>query len=279
MIPVTSQELQLWGTFIKSVCGNNIEDKAYLIESRLSPIAKEFNCDSWQGLYYKVKNDISGTLKRKIINAITTNETSFFRDNSPFEMLKYKILPDLIDKRKKTTPSGIDIPIRIWSAACSTGQELYSIAIAIRETVGNLKGYDVRLLGTDISDDVVTKASRGVYGKIEIERGLAPDMLNRYFEKKDTEWKIKDEIRAMATFKHLNLLESVTFPNRFDIVFCRNVAIYFLTDDRKRLYTNIGKELASDGYLIIGATESLANLCPQFQSFRYLRSVYYQLER
>ncbi|MBN1604290.1 MAG: protein-glutamate O-methyltransferase CheR [Chitinispirillaceae bacterium] len=279
MIPVTSQELQLWGTFIKSVCGNNIEDKAYLIESRLSPIAKELNCDSWQELYYKVKNDISGTLKRKIINAITTNETSFFRDNSPFEMLKYKILPDLIDKRKKTTPSGSDIPIRIWSAACSTGQELYSIAIAIRETVGNLKGYDVRLLGTDISDDVVTKASRGIYGKIEIERGLAPDMLNRYFEKKDSEWKIKDEIRALATFKHINLLESVTFPNKFDIVFCRNVAIYFLTDDRKKLYTNIGKELASDGYLIIGATESLANLCPQFQSFRYLRSVYYQLKR
>ncbi len=278
MTPVTSQELQLWGTLIKSVCGNNVDDKAYLIESRLSPVAKEINCDSWQELYYKVKNDISGMLKRKVINAITTNETSFFRDNSPFEMLKYKILPDLIDKRKKVTPPGSDIPVRIWSAACSTGQELYSIAIAVRESFGNLKGYDVRLLGTDISDEVVAKASRGIYNKMEIERGLAPDALNRNFEKTGSEWKIKDEIRALATFKHLNLLEPFAFPGKFDIVFCRNVAIYFVTDDRKKLYTNIGKTLAPDGYLIIGATESLANLCPQFKSFRYLRSVYYQLE-
>jgi chemotaxis protein methyltransferase CheR len=242
LTPVTSQELQLWGTLIKSVCGNNVDDKAYLIESRLSPVAKEINCDSWQELYYKVKNDISGMLKRKVINAITTNETSFFRDNSPFEMLKYKILRILLINVKSNT-SRIRYTCQNWSAACSTGQELYSIAIAVRESFGNLKGYDVRLLGTDISDEVVAKASRGIYNKMEIERGLAPDALNRNFEKTGSEWKIKDEIRALATFKHLNLLEPFAFPGKFDIVFCRNVAIYFVTDDRKKLYTIWKKRL------------------------------------
>jgi chemotaxis protein methyltransferase CheR len=279
LTPVTSQDLQLWGALIKSVCGNSVDDKAYLIESRLSPLAKQTNSNSWMEFYSRVRNDTSGLLKKKVINAITTNETSFFRDNSPFEMVKYKILPDLIDKRKKNSPPGADIPIRIWSAASSTGQELYSIAIAVKEIIGNLKGYDARLLGTDISDDVVAKASRGIYSKIEIERGLAPEVLNRHFEKKENEWKVKDEIRAMATFKTINLLEPFSFPNKFDIIFCRNVAIYFVTDDRKKMYTNIAKVLAPDGYLIIGATESIANLCPQLQSFRYLRSVYYQLFR
>jgi chemotaxis protein methyltransferase CheR len=274
---ITPQELQLWGAFIKNVCGNIIDDKAYLIENRLSPIANDLKCSSWMELYSKVRNDIGGTLKRKIVNAITTNETSFFRDASPFEMLKFKILPDLIDKRKRQTPQGGVIPLRIWSAACSNGQELYSIAISIMELLGAINGYDIRLLGTDISDAVVAKASHGLYSKIEIERGLSPQMLNKYFDPIGNEWKIRDQIRSLATFKTINLLEPLSFPQKFDVIFCRNVSIYFSSEDRKRMFTNIGKILALDGYLIIGSTESISVMCPEFQSFRYMRSVYYQL--
>jgi chemotaxis protein methyltransferase CheR len=274
---VTSQDLLLWSAFIKNICGNIIDEKAYLLESRLSPIADELRCDSWMDLYSKVRNDVSGTIKRKVINAITTNETSFFRDTAPFEMLKFKILPDLIDSRKKQSPSGADIPIRIWSAACSNGQELYSIAISILELLGSMSGYDIRLLGTDISDAVVAKASHGFYSKIEIERGLSPQMLHKYFDSVGNEWKIRDEIRSLAIFKAINLLEPLSFPHKFDIVFCRNVSIYFNSDDRKKLFTNIRRVLAPDGYLIIGSTESLSVICPEFNSFRYMRSVYYQL--
>ncbi len=277
MTAVTQQELQLWSVYVKSICGNIIDDKAYLLESRLSPIANELQCSSWMDLYSKVRNDIGGTLKRKVINAITTNETSFFRDTAPFEMLKFKILPDLIDRKKKQTSSGMDIPIRIWSAACSNGQELYSIAISILELLGSTKGYDIRLHGTDISDAVVAKASHGFYSKIEIERGLSSQVLHKYFDSVDNDWKIRDEIRALATFKTINLLEPLLFPYKFDVIFCRNVSIYFNSEDRRRMFTNIGRVLAPDGYLIIGSTESISVICPAFQSFRYMRSVYYQL--
>jgi chemotaxis protein methyltransferase CheR len=277
LTPVTAQEHLLWSAFIKNICGNIIDDKAYLLESRLSPIANDLKCDSWMDLYSKVRNDIGGTLKRKVINAITTNESSFFRDTSPFEMLKFKILPDLIDIRKKQTPKGVDIPIRIWSAACSNGQELYSIAISILELLGSTNGYDIRLLGTDISDAVVAKASHGFYSKIEIERGLSPQILHKYFDPAGNNWKIRDEIRALATFKTINLLEPLSFPHKFDIVFCRNVSIYFNSEDRIKLFNNIKRVLAPDGYLIIGSTESISVICPEFNSFRYMRSVYYQL--
>lgn len=277
MTPVTPQELQLWSAFIKNACGNIIDDKAYLLESRLSPIAGELKCDSWMDLYSKVRNDISGSLKRKIINAITTNETSFFRDTAPFEMLKFKILPDLIDNRKRQTPSGKEIPIRIWSAASSNGQELYSIAISIMELLGSTNGYDIRLLGTDISDAVVAKASHGFYNKLEIERGLSPQILNKYFTPAGNDWKVRDEIRALATFRTINLIEPLSLPYKFDVIFCRNVSIYFNNEDRKRVFTNIGRVLAPDGCLIIGSTESISLLCPEYKSFRHMRSVYYQL--
>lgn len=280
MTPLTPSELQLWSSYIKTICGNHLEStKAYLIENRLDPLAQETGCKSWIELYTKAKADITGSLRRKIISAITTNETSFFRDTSPFELLQHKILPDLIDARRKTTPPGRDIPIRIWSAASSTGQELYSTAITIRELLGNLKGYDVRLLGTDISDKVIAQASYAKYNKFEIDRGLPQVKLVRYFEPDGNMWKVRDEIRAMATFKTINLLEPFSFPYKFDIIFCRNVAIYFTEDDRKKMFTRLGECLATDGYLLIGSTESLTGLCPQYKAFRYIRSVYYQLEK
>jgi chemotaxis protein methyltransferase CheR len=280
LTPLTDSELQLWSSYIKTTCGNNLDNtKAYLIENRLGSLAQETGSKSWMDLYSKAKADLSGSIRKKIISAITTNETSFFRDMAPFELLQHKILPDLIDSRKKTTSPGHDISLRIWSAASSTGQEIYSAAITIRELLGNLKGYDVRLVGTDISDKVIAQASYAKYNKFEIERGLPQEKLNRYFEPEGNLWKVRDEVRAMATFKTINLLEPFTFPHKFDIIFCRNVAIYFTEDDRRKMFNRIGEYLAADGYLLIGSTESLSGLCPQFKSFRYVRSVYYQIEK
>ncbi len=170
------------------------------------------------------------------------------------------------------------MPLRIWSAACSTGQELYSTAIVLKELLGHFGNFDIRLLGTDISDKAVAAASRGYFNKLELERGMPGDKLAKYFVAESGSWKVRDELRALATFRTMNLLEPMAFPVKHDVIFCRNVAIYFTEQDRARLFTAIGNVLAPDGCLIIGSTESLTGLCPQYEAKRYLRSVFYQLK-
>ena len=149
------------------------------------------------------------------------------------------MLPDLIDRRTK--PGMRSIPLRIWSAACSTGQEAYSTGIVIKELLGDVRNYDVRIVGTDISDRAVAAASHGYFSKLDLDRGLSPDKVNKYFVPEGGRWKIRDEIRAMATFRTMNLLEPFTFPAPFDLVFCRNVAIYFSEADKQRLFRSIGR--------------------------------------
>jgi chemotaxis protein methyltransferase CheR len=271
---ITRDELGTWSRYIKEICGIHLDDsKGYLIETRLAGLARETGVGSLAELYYRAKSSPNG-LRQKIIDAVTTNETSFFRDATPFELLQHKLIPELIDRRKGT---GAGRPIiRIWSAACSTGQEAYSTGIVLRELLGDLTRYDVRILGTDISDQVVAQASYGHYTKLEVERGLPPDKVQRHFISDGDRWKIRDEIRALATFRKMNLLEPFAFPAPFDIVFCRNVAIYFTEPDRARLFRSIGRCLAPDGALIIGSTESLAGLCPEFEPQRYMRTVFYR---
>lgn len=276
MPALTAQDIELWTVYIKNICGNSHDaSKAYLIETRLAPLLQETGSVSWIQLFSKVKNDPTGTLRKKVINLITTNETSFFRDTTPFELLQYKIIPDLIDFKRKQN-SGAVIPIRIWSAACSTGQEVYSTSIVFKELLGDLNKYDIRILGTDISDKVMAAASYAKYSKMELERGLTQGKISKYFTQDGSMWKIRDEIRAMATFRTMNLLEPFVFPYKFDIILCRNVAIYFSIEDRKVLFGKIANVLAPNGYLIVGSTESLTGICPQFESKRYLQTVFYQ---
>jgi chemotaxis protein methyltransferase CheR len=276
--PVSQDELRAWSRYVYAVCGIHLDDsKGYLIETRLGPLLRETGSATFSELHYKVKADTSLVLRRKVVDAITTGETSFFRDTSPFDLLKHKVIPDLIDRRRKALGSGRPVPIRIWSAACSSGQEVYSIAIVLKELLGSFQGYDIRVLGTDISDKAVASASYGHYNKMELERGMPSDKIHAYFSAVNGAWKVRDDIRALVSFRTLNLLEPLAFPVRHDIVFCRNVAIYFTEPDRARLFENLGRVLAPDGFLIIGSTESLTGLCPQFEARRYLRSVYYQL--
>ncbi len=277
MTKITPEEVALLSEYIYRITGINLDQKkAYLFESRLGPLAGEQGLSSYSELYYKAKADPA--LETKIIDAITTKETSFFRDNGPFELLQHKILPELIDRRVAKSSGLLPVPIRIWSAACSTGQEVFSIAMVLKELLPDMTKYNIKLLGTDISDTAIAQASYGQYNQFDIERGLSSDKLLKYFNPNRGSWKIKDEIRAMASFKRLNLMLPFAGLGKFDIVFCRNVAIYFSQEDRKKLFDKILDVIERDGYLVIGSTESLAGVCPRFESKRYLRSIFYQLK-
>jgi chemotaxis protein methyltransferase CheR len=278
MAKITAEEIKLLAKYIYNISGIYLDqDKGYLLETRLNPLLSAYKCGSFADLYHKAKADTSRQLDKEVVNAISTNETLFFRDNKPFELLKNKIVPDLVDRRLAAEGQE-KIRLRIWSAACSTGQEVYSIAISLLEMLGDLRDYEITLLGTDISDEAVAKASYGMYGKFEIERGLPKKKLQRYFTPAAGGWRIKDEIRSLAIFKKFNLMDSYTGLGSFDIVFCRNVAIYFTDVDKRKLFQKLGQVLARDGYLIIGGSESLGGVAPQFKAHNYLRGVYYQLQ-
>jgi chemotaxis protein methyltransferase CheR len=271
---ITTDELPVWTRYIHEICGIQLDDsKGYLVETRLGSLLPETGASNFSELFFKVRSDSTSDLRRKVIEAITTNETSFFRDTAPFELLRCKLIPEIIDRRSK---NGVRIPIRIWSAACSTGQEAYSTAIVLKELLGDLTRYDIRILGTDISNKVVAQASYGEYNRLELERGMPPESLTRHFSASGDRWKVRDEIRALATFRTMNLLEPFSFPNPFDIIFCRNVAIYFTEADKTKLFRNLCRFLAKDGCLIIGSTESITGLCPELEPKRHMRSVFYQ---
>lgn len=274
---IKRDELAVWSRYIHEITGIFLDDsKGYLLETRLGGLMKETGAGGFAELYYKAKADITNALRRRIVDAITTNETSFFRDAAPFELLRHKLIPELVDRRRR---AGVrPVPIRIWSAACSTGQEAYSTAIVLKELLGDLSGFDIKILGTDISDRAVAQASYGVFSRLELDRGVAAQQLSRHFTSSGDRWKIRDELRALATFRTMNLLQPFAFPVPFDIVFCRNVAIYFNEVDKQRLFRNLGRCLGREGVLIIGATESIAGLCPEFVPQRHLRSVFYQLK-
>jgi chemotaxis protein methyltransferase CheR len=280
MAKLQAEEFKVFAKYIYSISGVYLDEtKVYLIETRLQGLVNDLGCASYSELYYRAVSDQSKSLPNKIIDAITTNETLFFRDQSAFELLRNKILPDLIDSRTRKMKAAQPLSLRIWSAACSTGQEVYSIAIVLKELIPDLAKYDIQILGTDISDAAVARASYGCYNQIELDRGFPKDKLSRYLMPDKGQWKIRDEIRAMASFRKLNLFDSFAGLGFFDLIFCRNVAIYFTDEDRARLFEKIGKALAPEGCLVIGSTESLNSCCPKFEPKRYLRSVYYQVRQ
>ncbi len=277
---INKEDLQLFSEYIYNLTGITLDDsKGYLLENRFKTLLTQENANSFRELYEKAKADRSKRLEKAIVDAITTQETLFFRDKAPFELLKHKIIPDLLDSRKaKSGGRGAPIKIRIWSAACSTGQEVYSIAIALKEVLPDLGKYQISILGTDISDEAIARASYGKYNSFEIERGMSSDSLRKYFNPtNDGQWRIKDEIRAMVVFKKQNLMQPFSLLGRFDIVFCRNVAIYFNAKDKKDLFERIARVMEPDGYLIIGGTESLTGVTDTLVPHRYLRSIYYRL--
>ncbi len=252
------------------------ESKGYLIESRFKRLLQKYNCVTVVELARKVKYQNDKELIGEFINAITTRETHFFRDGTPFESLENKIFPELIAAK---SGSPYARRLRIWSAACSSGQEIYSIAISLHKLLHNFDGWDILLLGTDISEAAITKASRGVYSKFEIERGLKNDDLEQYFTQEAAGWKVNDNIQSLVTFERRNLLNSFRELGPFDIIFCRNVAIYFDLRDKRDLFERISNALTPDGFLFVGSAESLADFGPKFVPQNHGRSVFYQPNR
>jgi chemotaxis protein methyltransferase CheR len=273
LIKVKPEELKILATYVYEISGIVIDStKGYLVESRLGPLVAEWKCSDYFTLCKQARADATGIMRNRIIDAISTNETSFFRDIAPFELLKHKLLPDHIDWLKGNPGN-----LQIWSAACSTGQEIYSIAIALLETLPTIKQWRIRLFGTDISDAAIAQASAGRYNEIEMGRGLHENKRLKYFEKRDNMWRVKDEIRAMASFRKFNLHDSLAGLGKFDIIFCRNVAIYFNPDTRKKLFERLADQLNPHGVLLIGSTESLLGVTDRFERKEHMRSVYYKL--
>jgi chemotaxis protein methyltransferase CheR len=271
---LTTQDIDAVCGLVNDLCGVYLdESKGYLIEARLSELVKHSGCESYAEFARKARTDADSTVRSKIVDAITTNETLFFRDTSPFDALLNKVIPETIDSK-----AGTPYPkrIRIWSAACSTGQESYSIAMLLSEMLPDVHDWDINILGTDISDEVVARASRGWYAAHEIERGLAPARLQRFFQAENNGWRVKDSLRALCSFERRNLLDPNSARGKFDVIFCRNVAIYFTPGARKDLFLRLTTALTIEGWLFVGSQESLRDVGPQFVPEQHCRAICYR---
>jgi chemotaxis protein methyltransferase CheR len=271
---VTAEDIGFVTRLVDELCGVVLDDtKAYLIESRLSELAGSAGCASYRELCERARISKDRDLQNRIIDAITTQETLFFRDSNPFEALQHRILPDLIDARAATA---FPRRLRFWSAACSTGQEPYSIAMALTETIPDVASWDIQIHATDISDAAIKQASMGRYGRHEIQRGMQPRMLAKYFTEEANGWRVRDSLRAMISFTKRNLLETFSTLGTFDVIFCRNVAIYFDPPRRRDLFLRLGDRLARDGCLFVGASESLLDLGTRFAPQNHCRATFYR---
>ncbi len=233
--------------------------KTYLVESRLNPIARENGMASLDELAAALQKPTSRELAQKVIDAMTTNESSFFRDLHPFDALKTVILPELIEKRAK------ERTLNIWSNACSSGQEVYSIAMMLRESFPVLAGWKVRLIATDLSSSILKKAQEGIFNQTEVNRGLPMPMLLKYFTKNGLQWQIKEDVRKSIEFREVNLIESWPMTlQTMDIVFLRNVLIYFSPETKTAILNKVHRILRPDGCLFLGGAETTMNLDVKF---------------
>lgn len=272
---VGNDEFLQFARYIQGITGIFLDDsKKYVVESKFDCLCNELGCSSINELHMRALQDRKGSIARRIINIITNHETFFFRDKEPFEILKESVTRWYLDR---TGGGASYLPvIDIWSAGCSTGQEAYSIAIAVRECLYDAAFTAVRILGTDISDECIAKASYGKYTQLEVERGLSQERLDRYFTRDGADWKVRDEIRATVTFKRMNLLDDFSSLRSFDAILCRNVAIYFTQEDRKGLFERMADHLNKDGLMILGLTETIYGVTNQLCRMENRLGVYYQ---
>mgnify|MGYP000926651384 CR=1 FL=1 len=266
---MSSKDFSVIASFLKDRSGLIInEDKTYLLETRLSTILREHKVAGLSGLADILRQPGPHAVKDKVVDAMTTNETSFFRDSHPFDTLRQSMLPGLIERRAGSRS------LRIWSAACSTGQEPYSLAMMMKDNFPILAGWRVEIIATDLSPTVLDRARTGLYSTFEVQRGLPIQMLVRHFDQEEPNWRIKPEIRKTVSFRPLNLLEDFASLGQFDIVLCRNVLIYFDQPTKTQILNGIARRIASDGALLLGGAESVFGLCNTLAALPGLRGVY-----
>jgi len=242
-------------------------DKAYLLESRLMPLARQRNLKGLEEIVAKMRGR-DEQLARDVTEAMTTNESFFFRDTKPFDQFRDVVLPQVMTARaaKKS--------IRIWSAACSSGQEAYTLSMLLKEASAKLTGWRIEIQATDISLEMLEKAKAGLYSQFEVQRGLPIQMLVKYFQKKDESWQIDSGLRAMVQFREFNLLHDLRGLGQFDIVFCRNVLIYFDQPTKTRVLEAISKQMPDDGILYLGGAETVLGISDRFKPMPNQRGIY-----
>ncbi|OUS18822.1 chemotaxis protein CheR [Rhodospirillales bacterium 47_12_T64] len=244
------------------------QDKAYLLESRLNPVARKWSLSGFDELVQKVRATNDERILSDITEAMTTNESFFFRDQKPFDLFRDMVLPHMLEKRAASKT------IRIWSAACSSGQEPYTLAMLLKEAGPALAGWKIEIVATDLSNDILNKAKEGVYTQFEVQRGLPINLLVKYFKQAGDRWQIDSSIRNMVTFKTFNLLESPALLGKFDVVFCRNVLIYFEQATKSTVLTKIAKQMPDDGFLYLGGAETVLGISDDFQLIPGKRGIY-----
>jgi chemotaxis protein methyltransferase CheR len=268
-MPCTNADFAYLRSVVLEQSFNSLDaSRDYLFESRLHPLLNATGLQSLDRLVEALRRQSDPALRRSVAEAMTVNETSFFRDRGPFELMRIELLPKLIRRRASTRH------LRLWSAACSTGQEAYSLAMTLRENFPQIRNWKIEITGTDISASVVQRAQQGRYQRLEVNRGLPARYLIKYFQRISSEWEVVPELKRMCRFHHRNLCNSPMLVERFDGILLRNVMLYFSEDTRRQLLLNLHRLLEPDGFLILGSSEQ-PGLPEHFQPFLAYNTCYY----
>jgi chemotaxis protein methyltransferase CheR len=247
------------------------KEKSYLVEARLSPLLRKHGFRSLTEMIAQMRRQPNNGLRFDVVEAMTTNETSFFRDIHPFELLKKKVLPDLIKRRAALRQ------LNIWCAAASSGQEPYTILLLLRENFPELSAWKVNFLATDISKEMLDRCREGCYSQLEVNRGLPAPLLVKYFQKIGTEWQITEKLRRLIDFRQLNLAQPWPVLPAMDVILMRNVLIYFDVETKKTILARVRKTLKPDGYFFLGGAETTLNLDDSFKRVQVDKTAYYQI--
>jgi chemotaxis protein methyltransferase CheR len=266
---LSAVEFEAFATLLKSRSGLAIGfDKLYLLETRLAPILRQHGLRDLAALAHTLRGPGSESLSRLVVEAMTTNESFFFRDDRPFAHVRKQALPHMLAARSPGSQ------VRIWSSAASAGQEAYSLAMILDEHRAQIGDRRVEIIGTDIARDQLARAEQGLYTQFEIQRGVPMQLLVRYFRKEESGWRVAEKLRAMVQFREWNLLSDLRPLGLFDIVFCRNVLIYFDQPTKTRVLDAIARQIQPDGLLYLGAAETVLGLSDRFEPVPGERGIY-----
>lgn len=270
-MPLGAEDIGYIRNFVRSRSAIMLDGKEYLIEARLETLAESEGLNGLANLMRALRQESEPRpLHRKVVDALTTNETLFFRDVHPFEALRTRVLPELIERNRSTRS------LRIWSAACSAGQEPLSVAMLLRQHFPQIADWQIQLLATDLSDEMLEQARRGCYSQVEVNRGLPAHYLVRFFEDHGSYWQAATEIRRMVRYEHFNLIHPWQERAPFDLVLLRNVMIYFEVDVKREILGRLWRSLIPGGYLLMGAAETVAGLKDDFELVLMGRTAFYR---
>lgn len=266
---MNTADFDIFSSFLKKSSGLVLTpDKSYLLESRLTPIIRDLNIADLSTLASEIRRGANQPLLKRVIDAMTTNETSFLRDGKPFDHFRKIMLPALMQKNAATKK------IRIWSAACSSGQEPYTLAMLWREEAAKFPGWTLEIVATDLSAEILDRAKAGDYSQFEVQRGLPIQLLMKYFTQVGDRWQVKPDIKSIVSYKPANLLEDFTPFGKFDIVFCRNVLIYFDAATKKDILERMPAAVNRDGFLVLGGAETVIGVTEKWAPVPDISGIY-----